>query len=42
MLQNPCKALGFTNNMVYKIPPWEEVNHIQPGAYNGLKTFAYT
>ena len=21
MLQNPCKALGFKKNMVYKIPP---------------------
>ena len=21
MLQNPCKTLGFKQNMVYKIPP---------------------
>ena len=33
MLQNPCKTLGFKKNMVYKIPPWGEVNHIQPVAY---------
>ena len=30
MLQNPCKTLGFKKNMVYKIPPEGEVNHIQP------------
>ena len=30
MLQNP---LGFKKNMVYKIPPGGEVNHIQPVAY---------
>ena len=34
MLQNPCKTLGFKKNMVYKIPPGGEVNHIQPVAYN--------
>ena len=35
MLQNPCKTLGFTKNMVYKIPPGGgEVNHIQPVAYS--------
>ena len=28
MLQNPCKTLGFKKNMVYKIPPGGEVNHI--------------
>ena len=33
MLQNPCKTLGFKKNMVYKIPPVGEVNHIQPVAY---------
>ena len=33
MLQNPCKTLGFKKNMVYKIPPRGEVNHIQPVAY---------
>ena len=33
MLQNPCKTLGFKKNMVYKIPPGGEVNHIQPVAY---------
>ena len=33
MLQNPCKTLGFKTNMVYKIPPGGEVNHIQPVAY---------
>ena len=35
MLQNPCKALGFKKNMVYKIPPGGGggVNHIQPVAY---------
>ena len=36
MLQNPCKTLGFKKNMVYKIPPGGEVNHIQPVAYYGL------
>ena len=34
MLQNPCKTLGFKENIVYKIPPvggWGVgVNHIQP------------
>ena len=35
MLQNPCKTLGFKKNMVYKIPPGGEVNHIQPVAYMG-------
>ena len=34
MLQNPCKTLGFKKNMVYKIPPGGEVNHIQPVAYH--------
>ena len=34
MLQNPCKTLGFKKNMVYKIPPGGEVNHIQPVAYS--------
>ena len=33
MLQNPRKTLGYTKNMVYKIPPGGEVNHIQPVAY---------
>ena len=33
MLQNLCKTLGFKKNMVYKIPPGGEVNHIQPVAY---------
>ena len=33
MLQNPRKILGFKKNMVYKIPPGGEVNHIQPVAY---------
>ena len=33
MLQNPCKTLGFMKNIVYKIPPGGEVNHIQPVAY---------
>ena len=33
MLQNPCKTMGFKKNMVYKIPPGGEVNHIQPVAY---------
>ena len=33
MLQNPRKTLGFKKNMVYKIPPGGEVNHIQPVAY---------
>ena len=33
MLQNACKILGFKKNMVYKIPPGGEVNHIQPVAY---------
>ena len=33
MLQNPCKTLSFKKNMVYKIPPGGEVNHIQPVAY---------
>ena len=33
MLQNTCKTLGFKKNMVYKIPPGGEVNHIQPVAY---------
>ena len=37
MLQNPCKTLGFKENIVYKIPPGGgggggEVNHIQPVA----------
>ena len=30
MLQNPCKTLGLKKNMVHKIPPGGEVNHIQP------------
>ena len=34
MLQNPCKTLSFKKNMVYKIPPGGEVNHIQPVAYS--------
>ena len=34
MLQNPCKTLGFKKNMVYKISPGGEVNHIQPVAYS--------
>ena len=41
MLQNPRKTLGLKKNMVYKIPPGGEVNHIQPVAYsfhNPLKT----
>ena len=33
MMQNPCKTLGFKKNMVYKIPPGGEVNHIKPVAY---------
>ena len=33
MLQNPRKTLGYKKNMVYKIPPGGEVNHIQPVAY---------
>ena len=33
MLQNPCNTLGFKKNMVYKILPGGEVNHIQPVAY---------
>ena len=33
MLQNPRKTLTFKKNMVYKIPPGGEVNHIQPVAY---------
>ena len=33
MLQNPCKTLGFKKNMVYKIPPGGEINHIQPVTY---------
>ena len=33
MLQNPRKTLAFKKNMVYKIPPGGEVNHIQPVAY---------
>ena len=36
MLKNPCKTLGFKKNMVYKIPPGGEVNHIQPVAYDEL------
>ena len=36
MLQNPRKTLGFKKNMVYKIPPGGEVNHIQPVAYQDL------
>ena len=38
MLQNPRKTLGYTKNMVYKIPlggGGGEVNHIQPVAYVG-------
>ena len=41
MLQNPCKTLGFKKNMVYKIPPGGEVNHIQPVAYVGLFLYVY-
>ena len=37
MLQNPRKTLGFKKNMVYKIPPGGEVNHIQPVAYYSYK-----
>ena len=37
MLQNPCKTLGFKKNIVYKIPPGGEVNHIQPVAYIGYQ-----
>ena len=33
MLQNPYKTLGIMKNMVHKIPPRGEVNHIQPVAY---------
>ena len=33
MLQNAFKTLGFKKNMVYKIPPGGEVNHIKPVAY---------
>ena len=33
MLQNTRKTLGFKKNVVYKIPPGGEVNHIQPVAY---------
>ena len=39
MLQNPCKTLGFKKNMVYKIPPGGEVNHIQPVAYKPIKEY---
>ena len=39
MLQNPCKTLGFKKNMVYKIPPGGEVNHIQPVAYLELDLY---
>ena len=39
MLQNPCKTLGFKKNMVYKIPPRGEVNHIQPVAYPVCMTY---
>ena len=39
MLQNPRKTLGFKKNMVYKIPPGGEVNHIKPVAYTFFKTF---
>lgn len=35
MLQNASKTRGFKKNMVYKIPPGGEVNHIQPAAYYG-------
>ena len=38
MLQNPRKTLGFKKNMVYKIPPGGEVNHIQPVAYSRERT----
>ena len=41
MLQNPCKALGFKKNMVYKIPPGGGgVNHIQPVAYMDRTQYA--
>ena len=33
MLQNPRKTISFKKNIVYKIPPGGEVNHIQPVAY---------
>ena len=32
MFQNPCKTLGYTKIMVYKISPVGEVKHIQPVA----------
>ena len=32
MLQNVCKTVGFKKNMVYKIPPVGEVNHVWPTA----------
>ena len=41
MLQNPCKTLGFKKNMVYKIPPGGEVNHIQPVAYLVCVCYAF-
>ena len=41
MLQNPCKTLGFKKNMVYKIPPGGEVNHIQPVAYSALHFYSF-
>ena len=37
MLQNPCMTYGFKKNMVYKIPPWGEVNQIKPVAYWALR-----
>ena len=42
MLQNPCKTLGFKKNMVYKIPPGGEVNHIQPVAYKLGQRFLHS
>ena len=41
MLQNSRKTLGFKKNMVYKIPPGGEVNHIQPVAYKLWWPFCY-
>ena len=38
MLQKPCKTLGFTKNIAFKIPlGGEGVNHIQPVGYTLLR-----
>ena len=42
MLQNACKTLGLKKNMVYKIPPGGEVNHIQPVANSAAIALNYS